>query len=202
MSAETIARIVDALQRDGLCIAPRFLPLGLTRRLAAEARAAFGAGRFHAAGVGRAGTRRRDPSVRGDQVLWLEEPLSVAQRAWLAQMEALRAAINARLYLGLFDFECQFACYPPGSYYQRHLDRFRQDARRTVSCVLYLNERWSAAWGGALRIFDGAHPQAPCHAVLPEGGTFVCFRSDSVWHEVMPTQRERWSLAGWFRRRA
>ncbi len=202
MSDRTVAGIVDALEHDGVSVTPGFLTTALTRRLAAQARAAFDAGAFRAAGVGRAAARTFDPAVRGDQVLWLEEPRSHAQRAYLAQMETLRAAINARLYLGLFDFECHFARYPPGAYYRRHLDRFQQDARRTVSCVLYLNERWEAGWGGALRLYDGAHSEAACREVLPEGGTFVCFLSDSVWHEVAPTQRERWSLTGWFRRRA
>lgn len=202
MSDEAVARIVAALERDGVSVTPRFLTTTLTRSLAAQARAAFEAGAFRAAGVGHAGARTVDPAIRGDQVLWLVEPRSRAQRAYLAQMETLRAAINARLYLGLLDFECHFARYPAGAYYRRHLDRFQQDARRTVSCVLYLNERWEAGWGGALRLYDGAHAEAACREVLPEGGTFVCFLSESVWHEVAPTQRERWSLTGWFRRRA
>jgi SM-20-related protein len=201
VSGAPTERIAEALERDGVCVTPQFLASDLTRALAEEARAAFGVGRFHAAGVGRAGAHALDPAIRGDQVLWLEESPSDAQRAYLAQMEALRSAINARLYLGLFDFECHFALYPPGSYYRRHIDRFQQDARRTVSCVFYLNERWDVAWGGALRLYRSAQPGAAFRDVLPEGGTFVCFLSDSVWHEVMPTTRERWSLTGWFLRR-
>lgn len=55
--------------------------------------------------------------------------------------------------------------------------------------------------GGALRLYDSAHPEAAYREVLPAGGTVVCFLSDPVWHEVMPAQRERRSLTGWFRRR-
>jgi SM-20-related protein len=201
VSDDLSARIVDALERDGVCVTAQFLASDLTRALAEEARAACGAGCFRAAGVGRAAARTLDPAIRGDQVCWLEEPLSDAQRAWFVRLETLRLAINASLYLGLCEFECHFALYPPGSYYQRHVDRFRRDARRTVSCVLYLNEHWEASWGGALRIYDGADPGAAFCDVLPECGTFVCFLSDSVWHEVMPTTHERWSLTGWFRRR-
>jgi SM-20-related protein len=202
VSDGVIGQIVHALGRSGVCVTPQFLAPGLTRSLAAEACAAFDTGRFRAAGVGSAAARTLDPAIRGDQVLWLEESQSDAQRAYLARMETLRAAINARLYLGLFDHECHFARYPPGGYYRRHLDRFRQDARRTVSCVLYLNERWEKGWGGALRIYGSAHSGTAFRDVLPEGGTFACFLSDSVWHEVLPTARERWSLTGWFRRRA
>lgn len=202
MTGDVSERIAEALERDDVCVTPQFLAPDLTHALAEEARAAFGAGRFHAAGVGRAGARALDTAIRGDQVLWLEEPLSEAQRACLARLETLRLVINRRLYMGLYDFECHFALYPPGGYYQRHIDRFRQDARRTVSCVLYLNERWDVAWGGALRLYDSAQPDAKFRDVLPHGGTFVSFRSASVSHEVMPTTRARLSLTGWFRRRA
>ncbi|MDX1466999.1 MAG: 2OG-Fe(II) oxygenase, partial [Halomonas sp.] len=36
----------------------------------------------------------------------------------------------------------------------------------------------------------------------PQAGTFACFLSDSVPHEVLPTRLPRSSIAGWFRRNA
>ena len=36
--------------------------------------------------------------------------------------------------------------------------------------------------------------------VQPEAGTLVLFRSADLPHEVLPARRERWSVAGWFRR--
>ena len=52
--------------------------------------------------------------------------------------------------------------------------------------------------GGALRLHlpDGAVD------VPPRGGTLVLFLSAEIEHEVLPTTRERLSIAGWFRRRA
>ena len=35
--------------------------------------------------------------------------------------------------------------------------------------------------------------------VVPEGGTLVCFYSDSVEHEVKPTKVERQVIVGWLR---
>ena len=73
----------------------------------------------------------------------------------LERFETLRLELNRELQLGLLDFECHFAVYPPGAFYRRHLDRFATDDRRTLSCVLYLNDAWSAQDGGALRLHLG-----------------------------------------------
>jgi SM-20-related protein len=106
--------------------------------------------------------------------------------------------LNRELQLGLFDFECHFAIYPAGTRYGRHLDRFKSDARRALSCVLYLNPDWREADGGQLRLYlDESHSVD----VMPRAGTLVTFLSQRFEHEVLPATRERLSLAGWFRRR-
>ena len=151
-------------------------------------RPAWGAGAGH----------RLHGDVRGDHIAWLEPPgATAAQRICLEQFETLRLALNRELQLGLLDFECHFAMYPPGAFYRRHLDRFATDDRRALSCVLYLNEAWQAEDGGALRLYlPDRHRD-----VLPRAGTLVAFLSERVEHEVLPAQRERLSLTGWFRRR-
>lgn len=193
--------IAEALLHQGFAIKKDFIDTDLAASLARDARDAYSAGRFHAAGVGGKTAHALRSDIRGDHILWLDTPVSGAQRDYLARMEALRLAINERLYLGLFDFECHFARYPPGSFYQRHVDRFRDDFRRTVSAVLYLNEIWDPDWGGSLRIYESEAAQASFLDIAPLGGTLVCFRSDSISHEVLMTSRERLSLTGWFRRR-
>src|SRR5690606_8867566 len=115
-----------------------FLPQVLTRELAAECRARAAAGEFSPAGIGRGAAQQVREGIRGDRILWLEPGQSAACDRYLEVMEALRQALNRQLFLGLEDFECHFAFYPPGAYYQRHLDRFRDDDARTVSVVLYL----------------------------------------------------------------
>jgi SM-20-related protein len=102
------------------------------------------------------------------------------------------------LYLGLEDFESHFALYPPGAFYLKHLDRFRDNDRRTVSAVLYLNQDWQAEQGGALRLYlaDGE-----TRDVLPQAGSLLVFLSADMPHEVLPATRDRLSLTGWFRRR-
>ena len=141
--------------------------------------------------------------VRGDRILWLDEgSAGPAQQPFWQALDALRAALNENLLLGLFSFEAHYALYPPGAFYRRHRDQFRGHAPsaddRVISCAIYLNEDWTPADGGALRIYDGELVRD----VLPVAGTMACFLSDRFEHEVLPATRERLALTGWFRRRA
>ena len=55
---------------------------------------------------------------------------------------------------------------------------------------------------GALRLYLDAHAHGEYIDVLPESGRLVVFLSETFHHEVLPTRRERWSITGWFSRRA
>lgn len=192
--------IADEIAARGWCAKERFLPPALTASLRDEACSLRAAGGFHPAGIGAGPSPALRPEVRGDHIRWLDpDTASAAQQACLARFEALRLALNRALQLGLFDFECHFALYPVGARYARHLDRFKGDAGRALSCVLYLNERWQVEDGGQLRLHLDA---ARSVEVAPLDGTLVTFLSERFEHEVLPARRERVSLTGWFRRRA
>ncbi|WP_460417590.1 2OG-Fe(II) oxygenase [Pseudomonas sp. microsymbiont 2] len=193
-----LSAIVDDLATRGWSQQNLFLPDTLARELALECRRRYAEGELNPAGVGRGATQEVREAIRGDQIQWLDPGESEACDRYLAAMDSLRQAINQGLFLGLEDFECHFALYPPGAFYKRHLDRFRDDDRRMVSAVFYLNEGWQPEDGGQLRMFleDGVE-----HDVPPVAGSLVVFLSGDVPHEVLPAGRERLSLTGWFRRR-
>jgi SM-20-related protein len=194
--------LADDLVRQGWAIADDVLPPALTRRLASECRQRDAQGLLTEAATGRGHALRIRPTVRGDSIQWLEPGQSLATDDYLQAMDSLRCGLNASLYLGLEDYESHFALYPPGAFYLRHLDRFRDDDRRDLSAIFYLNENWSDDAGGALRLFlegDAGEPQVL--DVQPLAGRLVLFRSAQLFHEVLPAQRERLSLTGWFRRR-
>lgn len=196
-----IQSLVSGLAGCDWAVCEGYLDVARVTALRIEAEALHVAGRFRAAGISQDGLRRTD--IRSDESLWLAAdatPLawSLVQR----ELETLRLAVNAATYLGLHEFEGHYALYPPGAAYARHLDRFREDNQRVVSVVLYLNADWGAGDGGELRLYpEGVHADAPV-TLPPRGGTLVCFLSERVPHEVMVAQRRRFSLAGWFRRRA
>ncbi|MBT2340228.1 MULTISPECIES: 2OG-Fe(II) oxygenase [Pseudomonas] len=193
-----LLRIVDDLAERGWSQQNLFLPDALTRALAAECRQRAAEGELAPAAVGRGPFSEIREGIRGDRIQWIEPGQAQACDQYLERMDSLREAMNRGLFLGLEDFESHFALYPPGAFYLKHVDRFRDDDRRMVSAVLYLNDDWSADQGGQLRMYldDGVE-----HDIVPAGGCLVVFLSGDIPHEVLPATRDRLSLTGWFRRR-
>lgn len=190
--------IADALHTAGACWIADWPPAAQRAALRGELLALETAGALRPAAVGRAAGRSLHDELRGDRTLWLDDAACGAPaRGLLEALDALRIGLNRRLFLGLAELEAHYALYPPGAGYVRHRDRFRDSDARRVSWVTYLNADWREADGGALRLWpdDGGAPTD----LLPVGGS-VCFLSERE-HAVLPAQRERLSIAGWFRLR-
>ncbi|MBF0446715.1 MAG: 2OG-Fe(II) oxygenase [Magnetococcales bacterium] len=64
--------------------------------------------------------------------------------------------------------------------------------------VVYLNPDWLSSNGGELVLYTGAQETNPIN-VIPAFGTVVLFLSEGFVHEVLPANRHRFSIAGWFR---
>jgi SM-20-related protein len=194
--------ITNGLADRGFVVVPGFLPRESVAALRGEGLRRRAAGEFHAASMGRLGNAEHDASIRGDSICWLGGQASTApEHALFAHLTALCVALNGALFLGISEFEAHYARYPPGAGYLRHVDRFRDDAARVISLVLYLNDDWCALDGGALRIYANRDALEPTCELPPSGGTLVAMRSDTIAHEVLPALAERWSIAGWLRRR-
>ncbi|OEO23151.1 2OG-Fe(II) oxygenase [Pseudomonas sp. J237] len=192
------AVIIDDLATQGWSLLPGFADQTLTAELAQECRARVKNGALSPARVGRGAGQEIREAIRGDQIEWLEPGQSIPTDAYLQLIDGLRLALNQQLFLGVDSYESHFAFYPAGAFYKKHLDRFRDDDRRTVSVVLYLNEQWQDDFGGELRLYL---PDGETRDVRPEAGSLVVFMSADMPHEVLPATRDRLSLAGWFRRR-
>jgi SM-20-related protein len=196
-----LAAILDGLAEKGWHVQAGFLPEPLVRQLRVECLARDAAGGFHVAGVG-SGRAQVVSEVRGDRILWLEDgDPCPAVRAYQAVMEDLRQGVNAAFFLGLFELEAHFAAYPAGACYRRHLDRFKDDDRRSLTAIVYLNQDWTESDGGQLRFWPDEAGQAAPMDILPVGGTLVTFLSDRFWHQVLPASRQRLAITGWFKRR-
>jgi len=191
------AQIAATLSREEVAVRDEFLDSADLVALAACAHARRARGEFAAARIGLA--PRRHAQIRGDSICWLTEPLFPAEVRLLRVLESLRLAVNRELTLGLFDLELHYARFPAGARYDRHVDQPRGAAERQVSLALYLNADWQPGDGGALRLFE---PEGGYRDLAPLGGRLVSFLTPGREHAVLPTVRERWSLSGWFRRRA
>jgi len=153
---------------------------------------------FSHAGIGRRGDFHLDNGFRTDKIYWLEATDS-AETAFLEWMEQLRLGINRQLFMGLFDYEAHFAHYAPGTFYKRHLDAFKGSSNRVLTTVFYLNHQWVENDGGEILLYENETSQAPFKTILPHMGALVLFLSDQFPHEVVSAQRDRYSIAGWFR---
>lgn len=201
MTNENMNIVLSALADPGWCVLPDFLAPDVVAELRAECLARHNRGAFHAAGVG-SGQAAVMSAVRGDDILWVEaDDPHPAVRQYVEATEALRQAVNREFFLGLHELESHFAVYPAGTHYNKHLDRFRDDDRRTLTAIVYLNEDWSEADGGLLRFWPDPSGAGASIDIVPRGGTLVTFLSERYWHEVLPARRARLALTGWFKRR-
>ncbi len=193
--------ILNGLEEKGWVSIPNFLPLEVVKKLLQEQIDLIEHGKFRDAGVGRGENFQVRPEIRGDKVMWLDnENLSSLQKIYLDKIEELRLIFNREFFLGLNSFECHFSQYPPNSFYKKHVDQFKQVSHRIISCLLYLNLDWKEEFGGQLRLYSPEDDPDKYTDIIPHAGTFVCFRSADIPHEVLPTLVERYSVTGWLRR--
>lgn len=180
---------IGELAQKHYCIVENALSIDLVRELRKCALSAS----LRPARVGK--TTTAAPLIRNDQIGWINEnDLSASERELFTLFEQLRVQLNRELFLGLKDFEAHYARYDAGHFYRPHVDRFRDDDKRTISVVVYLNEDWRSGDGGELRLLVD-----PPVLVEPKAKTLVMFTSADIEHEVLESRRERLSIAAWFR---
>ena len=197
-----LEQIAIDIARQGWSVQTHALPEPLPSLLREEITAAWQGGCFRHAGVGKGENWELKPDVRSDKVLWLDElEQAGCIQDWLTTLEALRLAVNRSCMLGLLDFEGHLAVYPPGTRYRKHLDQFRDLGRRRLTTILYLNHDWQDTDGGELRLYLDNDNEHHYIDVAPLAGTVVSFLSEEFFHEVLPAQRDRYSITGWFRGR-
>lgn len=147
--------------------------------------------------IGKGNSEQFSPEIRNDSLYWLDENSgSLAQQEYLKEVNRLMLMLNRELFLGLKQFEGHFAKYTPNGFYKKHLDQFKGNKERLVTVINYLNTPQS---GGELRIYSRENPDIIEADVTPKMGRLVCFMSDQIYHEVLPTTSERYSITGWLR---
>lgn len=195
----------SSLSESGLWIAPNFFSHEIIEKMLSAAQQKLQQKLLRPAGIGMSAAVQK--SIRGDNIYWLEW-LEINELApfWQA-MTDLKTFLRQELFIAVQDFESHLACYPPGGFYQKHRDNVRQpvgnvaySSARFLTVLLYLNRDWQAQDGGILEIFSPDNDNKKIAEVIPQGGTLVLFLSERFPHAVSLTQRERWSICGWWRR--
>lgn len=133
-----------------------------------------------------------------------------ARAAYCERMDELKRSIEDGVgtYFDPDWTELQYAYYPNGGYYHKHVDSGQPHThpnlpageliKRSCSFVLYLNRGWTEADAGHLRVYESRALDAAHRDVAPRAGTIVVFKSDEVMHEVMRSHAERMCIVGWF----
>lgn len=151
---------------------------------------------FRRAGIGKEENYQKDKDIRGDSILWLDHK-APDTAPYFRNINEYVGYLNYTCFAGIRSYEFHYAVYPPGTFYQRHLDIFQNDDSRRFSMIYYLNKYWKKGDGGELRIF---HENDQID-IEPVWNRLICFASDKLEHEVLKTNKERLSITGWLRNR-
>lgn len=193
-------KIIEDIDEKGWSETRHFFSEAYMLDLFRESNELWQQGEFRKAGVGIGVNLQVRPEIRSDNVIWMDpDNLTGIQLEYWDTINRLRVELNQAFFIGLNGFEAHFAVYEPGSFYKKHLDQFKQVKYRIISCILYLNINWQPEFGGYLRIYNDEETFTD---IEPQAGTFVCFRSDTVYHEVLPASQTRYSLTGWLKHTA
>lgn len=191
--------MLHELCTQGYHVSDHFLPLEHYHALQQKVRSLEQQSILHDAKIGQKKFESLNQSVRTDKTCWLDEHAEdPAVQAYISNMNTITTLFNQELYLSLIELEAHFSVYPPGAFYKKHQDQFIGAKNRKISCVYYLNEDWEEHFGGTLRLYT--NNEEFLRDVIPQGNRFICFQSD-LPHEVLPTQRTRYSIAGWLKTR-
>lgn len=143
-----------------------------------------------------------DREIRGDFIQWIDQrQANEVEAKFFTAIEHFINYLNKTCFMGILHKEFHYAIYPTGTYYERHLDTFKNDDRRILSMVLYLNdETWTIDKnGGELVIYTTNNESI---SLAPYPGRLVIFESQFLEHEVRPVKEgERLSITGWLKTR-
>jgi len=192
MSEAFYLEIVDALVKDGYIVLTDALSSDLPMKLKILAQKS----EFKRAGISGASDLHLDETRRRDKIHWLDED-DGDQSEFLTFTHELQEVLNRELYLGLSYYESHFAKYEEGDFYEKHLDAFKNSKNRVVTTVYYLNDNWDEKDGGELVIYD--ENDTLIIKLHPKANTLVIFMSERFPHEVLAANRQRFSIAGWYR---
>lgn len=192
--SDKLSQVADGIAETGYAVINDFLSPEQVNSILQLDEFKTGLLQFKKAGIGQKQEKQINEAIRGDYIEWIDRTTAPQPlQTYLTKLNELISFVNQTLFLSLKDYEVHMTIYPAGAYYKKHLDQFKKDDHRKLSVICYLNMNWKEEEGGQLRIYR----QKESLDVLPVAGRLVCFRSDLLEHEVLPSTRNRLSLTGW-----
>lgn len=150
---------------------------------------------FSKAGIGALDKNIIRHDIRGDHTFWLDRQRdSRIHKFWSLVDEAIYI-FNRYCFLSLSGYEFHLANYPPETKYEKHLDQFNNRNNRMITLVIYLNDEWEKGDGGELEIFL---KNGNTKIVEPLADRCILFKSAEIPHQVLKSNKDRYSITGWF----
>nr|WP_305067263.1 2OG-Fe(II) oxygenase [Mangrovivirga halotolerans] len=187
--------MIDTVVENGFAICDDFISSDYLAKLRQIIDNHYLEGEFKEAEIGDRFNQTKVKSIRKDKILWLSRGLNTDLDQFYSEIDRLISVLNRYCFLSINDCEFHFAVYPPGAFYKRHIDQFKSNDGRLLTVILYLNEFWEENNGGELMIY----PESGPIKVLPQPGRLVLFKSDELPHEVLKTNKSRYSITGWLK---
>jgi len=193
------ATFIQKLVEQHYVYLPNFFEEEFTEVLEEHCTQLFQNGKMRPAKIGKKTQLKRIPQIRGDWIQWIDYESSPHYlKLYQNFLRELQDFLRIELRLALKRFESQFAVYPEGAFYKRHLDQHTQSPHRQISTVLYLNQGADPlASGGELVLYDSFGKVI--RTLPPLRGSFICFLSSQLPHEVLKSNFERKTLTSWLR---
>lgn len=201
LTEKELTEILEAVEETGLYTTDDFLDTSTVNEWRSYAETQAGLDRFRESSIGAQGLKKNNSDIRSDKILWVDE-FSGSTHSMGVWLRSLIAHLKDHFRVPLDDIEAHFSVYPPGARYQKHIDNGASRNHRLFTFIFYLNLEWRSGDGGELIIYDTHNTNLPVWKISPRGGTFVLFRSDLFYHEVMPSHKPRYAVTGWLRRHA
>jgi SM-20-related protein len=189
-------KLIDSFIENKVGIAEDFLGGPLAANLKQNLIGLFAGNQLQPAGTGNRQEVTHDKLFRSDIIFWLDRKHeNIHENSFFDLMDSFVSYLNETCYTGIRSYEFHYTLYEPGTFYKTHIDRFLNNDSRQFSMIMYLNDGWTEADGGALCIH---HPNHIQH-IQPINGRSIFFKSNELPHEVLITRKPRMSITGWLK---
>ncbi len=189
--------LINSFIENEVGIANHFLTDELASFLKQNLELLYKTEKLEFAGTGNNKLVTHDKTTRNDKIYWLDaKHKNIHENSFLKLLDSFIIYLNATCYTGITGYEFHYTLYEEGSFYKKHIDRFKNNSSRAYSMIMYLNENWQPSHGGELCI----HHHNRLQNISPSNGKCVFFKSNTLLHEVLLTHKPRLSITGWLKR--
>ncbi|MBI3518796.1 MAG: 2OG-Fe(II) oxygenase [Bacteroidetes bacterium] len=189
--------LIESFIKDNVGIADHFISHELSQHLKQNMATLLKQKKMVPAGTGNQAELTHDTNVRSDLIYWLDRAHhNPHEDDFFDQVDDFVKYLNRSCFAGITDYEFHYSLYQTGSFYQKHVDQFKNNTSRKYSMISYLNEDWKEEDGGQLVIYQNYNTKK----INPTEGKTVFFKSNELQHEVLVTQQPRMSITGWLKR--